>query len=134
MAASTLTMNNILIAALKRVDILDNIETAASASDGQYALDTLNRMMHGWKSMGVDVNHSTLASTGTFPLDEKHEDGVIALLAKRMATDYGIEISPDLRKEANDAWIALQADYKVIEKMKVDDSLAFTPSQRRWDG
>lgn len=125
------TVEDIVNRALKRAGVLDAIETA-SADDAQYALDSLNEMMAGWQAKGVDVNHNTLTLVSTFPLDDMHQAGVIALLAAELADDYGQPVSQRLSEAATAGWRALEADYCLPEPMRVDGSLAFTPSQRRW--
>lgn len=127
------TVSDIVNRALKRVDITGNGETAAP-DDAAYALDSLNEMMAGWAAQGVDVNHNDLALGDTFPLEDKHKAGVIAMLACELANDYSMPISAGLDRDRRAGWLALQADYVLVEPMRVDASLARTPSQRHWDG
>lgn len=104
------TMNDIVTAALKRLRVINPRSTpdGVAGSDG---LSALNRMMHSWRGLGVDTDHETLAAADQFPLDEEHEQGTIALLARRLASDYGMEVPADVAIDADLGWTALQAEF-----------------------
>lgn len=95
-----------------------------------HGLDTLNQMMHGWELWGIDTNHVDMASSTTFPLAAKFEQGTVHLLAA--------ELSPDYQAPANfdaDQFLRLiQAQYLVIAEVTMPSTLLNTPSQRRIEG
>ena len=210
------TARDIINRALKRIRVLNSTESA-SGTDASDGLDALNDMMHGWKSDGVDVNHSdfTLASTfeffvppiptylsamsegriadalhkqaykGTWDADANspalvsgtgtsgdlykvgtagsttldgntswvlndyilfdgqnwlkgrssrvHEQGVVAMLAVRLAEDYGLEPRPLVLRDADKGWDSICGDFIVPGLAQFDDGLAQLPSQRYID-
>jgi hypothetical protein len=104
------TMADIVTGALKRLRVV-NPRHAITAIDMSEGLAALNRMMHSWKAQGVDTDHETLEQTDDFPLDEEHEQGTIALLAVRIASDKGKEIDAGVARDAEQGWLGLQAEF-----------------------
>ena len=126
-------MQDIVDGALRKLSVLSR-EEQASGPLGDQTVVSYNEMLHGWRKKSVDVNHSTQTITDTFQLDDMHVEGVKALLAVKIAPDHQESNSADMpaiRREANDGWHGLIADYWVIDEMQVDTALQYLPSQRR---
>ena len=123
------TVLNILTRALKRINVVDAGEDV-DAGDAETALEAYNEMLFAWVNDNVDVNHAEQTLTDTFALDNRHQQGVIALLAVRLADDYDEEPTRKLLEDADSGWIALQIDYQVTEPPRFDAALTHTPSQR----
>lgn len=120
------TTAQIVERAYRKVGIVahDDAMTADQGAGGVYAL---NAMMHGWGAFGITYEHTDLSLTDTFPMPDKWHEGVVYMLAQRLAPDFGM-IGPDA-----DRWFrALQAGYSEIEPMTFDAALTNTPTQRRW--
>ena len=125
------TMQDIVTGAARRIRIIGAGESL-SAEDSSDILAALNTLMAQWQAEGIDIGWTTsLAASATFPLEAKHEDGVKALLAKRVAEDFGEPVSNALAVAAIAGWQLLWADYHVPDSMRVDDALRYMPSRRR---
>jgi hypothetical protein len=111
----------IVTRALKRLGLVDTAESpsAADAADGVAAL---NAMLASWEAKGVKVSPDV-------PLPAKHEQGVVALLAVRLAPDYGAEASRQVQMDARDGWLSLQADYISAPLAVFDLGLTAMPSK-----
>lgn len=75
------------------------------------ALRALNNMMFAWKRKGLTYEHTALTVGATFPLPESLHDGVIAMLAERLAPEYGVRITDKLKLEAADGRTLVNAQY-----------------------
>jgi hypothetical protein len=104
------SMGDVVTGALKRLRVINPRKTPDGAA-GSEGLTALNEMMHSWKAEGVDTDHDTLAASDDFPLDDEHIQGVKALLAVRLASDYGMDIDAGIGRDAEMGWAALQAEY-----------------------
>jgi hypothetical protein len=108
--------------ALKRLGLVEPGESPAAA-DAEDALAALNAMLAGWQADGINVSPDV-------PLPAKHEEGVVALLAVRLAPDYGKEASPQVYADASKGMRRLQADYITPALSRFD--LAMTDTSARW--
>lgn len=113
---------DIVTRALKRIRVIDANETPA-AEDASNGLEALNAMVASWAAKGVNVSSD-------IPLPAKHEAGIIALLAVRLSSDYGADVSQQLAIDARDGWFSLQADYIRAPDATFDTALTKMPSQR----
>ena len=103
------------------------------ANDAQVCLDALNDLMHSWESQDLNYMHATIPDvSATFPLQDKHLAGVAAMLALRIADDFGVagNITQRLRDDAENGWHMLVADYWTDTKATVDETLIYLPSRR----
>jgi len=75
------------------------------------ALRALNSMMFAWKRKGLTYEHTALTVGATFPLPERLHDGVVAMLAERLAPEYGVRIADKLKMEAADGRTMVNAEY-----------------------
>lgn len=111
----------IVARALKRLRIIGPGEDP-SAEDAADGLATLNAMIAGWKADGVEV-------TGDVPLDARFEEGVIALLAVRLADDYGKEVSAGVARDAQVGWERLMAAFLHVPTSQFDVGLTRSSTQ-----
>lgn len=116
----------IVARALKRLRVIAPGEDP-SADDAADGLATLNAMIASWEGKGVKVS-------GDVPLDARFEQGVIAMLAVRLAPDYGKQVDAVTASDAEDGWRALQAAFNPVPKAQFDTALRNMPSQRYWGG
>jgi len=129
------TARDICTKAVRR--LIPAIGQDLSADEATVVLDALNKMMSSWAAKGVDVNHYPLDLESPFPLEEMHEQGVIALLAMRIAGDFGITdaaLPSGVVRDADEGWTGLQAAYIRPGKVRFDGGLARMPSQRLLEG
>jgi hypothetical protein len=95
------TTNIDLIAdALRELGVITEIQTP-SAEQGEHALRKLNQMMAEWKESGIDLQYfpQTLTSDPC-PIPAYAESGVTCMLATRLASNYGAQVSIELAASA----------------------------------
>ena len=123
------TINDIVLSALKRAEVVDAIE-APEAHQSARAVELLNDMMFALKGRGINVMWSTQTLVDTFPLAEEHKEGVQAMLADKLANEYGKQVATRVAIDASRGYDALVADYKIIRPLRTPDGLRRMPSQR----
>jgi hypothetical protein len=111
----------IVARALKRINVVAAGEDP-SAGDAADGLAALNAMIAGWAADGINVSPDV-------PLPSKHEEGVIALLAVRLAPDYGREPAALVYEAANEGMYRLEADYISAPLAQFDTALIDMPSR-----
>jgi len=94
------------------------------------ALTALNDMIFSWEGDGVDVDHTAYTLSSNFALGDKYVAGVKAMLAVRMASEFGIQITPQVAASAQRCWEALQAEYITAPDASFDNAIVYMPSQR----
>jgi hypothetical protein len=114
----------IVARALRRLKVIGAGEDP-SADDAADGLAALNAMIAGWEADGVKVS-------GDVPLDARFEEGVVALLAVRLADDYGTSPSAGVVRDAENGWARLQAAFNHVPLAQFDTALRNMPSQRYW--
>lgn len=112
----------IVTRALKRLKIVEPQESP-SADEAADGLAALNAMIAGWQADGVNISSDV-------PLPAKHEEGVVALLALRLAPDYGATPGASVLLDAKRGWSRLQADYLSAPMARFDRALTRMPSQQ----
>lgn len=115
------TATQIATGALKRLRVIGAGETPAAA-DVADATTALYQMINSWDAEGLEGD--------ILPLDDRYEAGIIAMLAVRLAGDYGKQIDVVLAKDADDGWKRLQAAYIQPVTPTFDWALIRTPSRR----
>lgn len=75
--------------------------TAAEASD---AVQALNEMLHGWALEGVDLEHSDVAYSDTFPYQEEYREPIAYNLAVLLADEYGKDVPQIVFTKAADGF------------------------------
>lgn len=115
--------SDIVKRALKRLGVLAPGEDvdAADAQDGNAAL---NAMIASWQNDGVDISPDV-------PIASRHEEGIVALLAVRLASDYGKQVPAKLIDDAEKGWAGLLAEYIRVPSAQFDPALSNMPSQRQ---
>jgi hypothetical protein len=118
------TSSHIVRRALSRLSILriNQSPTADMEADG---VDALNEMISSWGADGVNLDP-------LMPLPDKYASGIIAMLAMRLAPDYGeaAVVSPQLAREAESGWRGLLAGYIFAPDAVFDSAIRNLPSQR----
>lgn len=122
---------DIVTGALKRLRVIASNETP-SAEDAKDGLAALNDMMFALKVDNVNTHWTELTLAGEFPLDPEHVQGVKAMLAVRVAEDFGKPVGPKLAEDAENGEQLLRADYGYVRPLKADTMLRATTSQRRY--
>jgi hypothetical protein len=107
---------------------------AMTPERADHGLNCLNEMCHGWKAENVDIGFTDKALNDPFFLGSEYFGGVAALLAVRLAEDYGNNLSqlPSILRDATTAWRSLQAAYIQAPAADIDRALQNLPSQRRY--
>lgn len=98
------TALDIVTRALRRINVIAPDESPDD-STAQSALDALNDMIGSWPSQGLSIAETN------FPLDQRYNGALVAMLGVRIAEDYGKSAGPMLMKDARDGWHALQAAF-----------------------
>jgi hypothetical protein len=111
----------IVTRALKRLGLVEPGETPAAA-DAEDGLAALNAMLAGWQADGINVSPDV-------PLPAKHEEGVVAMLAVRLAEDYGRSPGPILLRDAGQGLRRIEADYVSAPLAVFDLALIASPSK-----
>lgn len=107
-----------------------------TAEQAQLGLNAYNEMTAEWALSGVDTQATETTLATAFPLDMPFFPGVAALLATRLAEDYGHDLvaMPRLVRDAKNGWTALQAAYIAAPNADFEYGLTRAPSQRRYLG
>lgn len=111
------TAQQIATRALKRLRVIAQDETPAGA-DMDNATEALNAMIASWEAHGL--------SGDVLPLDSRFEQGVVAMLAVRLAEDYGKEPTPILMRDADSGWSNLQAAFFAVPLSQFDSAVCET--------
>jgi hypothetical protein len=118
------TAYDIVRAALRKIGVT-GAEVVPTADELAEGLAALNRMLHGWKLRGVDIEHTDLAADTTFPLGPEYELGTIYLLARDISHDFMVPPSFDPER-----WFRnMQAAYLVPAEAVIPKGLQIMPSQ-----
>lgn len=103
--------------ALRRLSVIAADETPASA-DIDAAKEALTAMINSWETEGLTAD--------AVPLDARFEQAVVAMLAVRIAEEYGKSPSDVLVRDANDGWNAIKAAFFAVPASRFDKALKFT--------
>lgn len=129
----TTTVRSVVARAMRELNLIGAGDDP-DAAEADKALDMLNAMASGWSADNIHTGWSEVALSDDFPLDERHVEGVIYMLAERIAGSRGQPLTAGQRLGAELGRSRLMADYKVLEWLRVDDGLQAMPSQRRMIG
>lgn len=111
------TATEIVTRALKRIRKTDSHSTP-DATDIADGTEALTAMLASWEADGL--------SGDTTPLDARFEQAVVAMLAVRLAEDFGATPGPILLRDAKDGWNAIQAAFFAVPNSKFESSLSST--------
>jgi hypothetical protein len=127
----TITISTMVTNSMRRINMLAAGQDA-DAAEADEVLGILNDMMLALPAKGVHTGWTTLALTDNFPLEDRHIEGVTWMLSEAITGGSGMSLSAEQQKKANAGWLALEADYKILERLRVDTGLSGLPSQRLW--
>lgn len=103
-----MTVQEIIVAALRKIGVVRiNDDPASDYLD--IGLVALNMMIHGWEAFGVDLNHSDLALSDDMTITDAYHEGVVYLLANRLADEFDTDL-PN-QKFVRDWWAKIRANY-----------------------
>lgn len=105
------TATEISTRALRRLGVIDALESP-SAADVAHATDALTAMIAAWEADGL--------SGDVLPLDSRFEQGITALLAVRLAEDYGKTPGPVLVSDAKRGETQIMAAYMAVPLASVE--------------
>lgn len=111
------TSTQICTRALRRLAVIAADETPASA-DIDAANEALTAMINSWEAEGLTAD--------AVPLDARFEQALVAMLAVRLAEEYGKEPSQVLVRDATDGWNAIRAAFFAVPQSRFDKALKFT--------
>lgn len=111
------TSTQICTRALRRLSVIAADETPASA-DIDAAKEALTAMLNAWEVEGLTAD--------AVPLDARFEQAVVAMLAMRLAEEYGKSPSDVLVRDANDGWSAIRSAFFAVPQSRFDKALKFT--------
>ena len=113
------TSLDIVTRALRRLNIIAPDESPED-SEAQSALDALNDMIGSWPAQGLQLQETD------FPLDQRFNGALVAMLAIRIAEDYGKQAGPVLTRDARLGWSSLQAKYQPNHDVHFDHGATYT--------
>lgn len=111
------TSQQIATRALRRLRVIAADETPA-ASDIDAAGEALNAMIASWEANGL--------SGDVLPLDARFEQAIVAMLAVRLAEEYGKEPSAVLMRDAVEGEAALVGAFFAVPSATFDAGLVAT--------
>lgn len=109
------------------------VQLRADDLESEYAsvgLDALNEMLHAWKLRSVDISHTDVSLTDTFPLADEYREGTAYLLAEKISPEYRMPESFD----ADDWFRTFQAANATIPKLTVPAAVLRPPSREDREG
>lgn len=111
----------IVARALRRIRVIGSGEDP-SAEDAADGLSALNAMIAGWQADGIEVS-------GDVPLDARFEEGVVALLAVRLADDFGATAPAGVVNDAAIGMRRLEAAFLNVPASQFDVGLTRSSTQ-----
>lgn len=105
------TAQQIATRALRRIRVIAADETPAAA-DMDAATEALDAMIASWEAKGL--------SGDVLPLDSRFEQGIVAMLAVRLADEYGKEPTAVLARDAEEGWSDLRAAFFAVPLSQFD--------------
>ena len=124
------TAREIIEMAMRRINVVSRDE-AMQADDAAHALKAMNMMMHGWAARGADINHFDYSLTTQVQLPDELHDGLVHLLAVRLAKDFSVPLPTSDGFDYRQWWQSVLTAYIDTNPIKMDAGLLNLPSQRR---
>jgi hypothetical protein len=125
----TITINTVVTDAMRNVNMMAAGQNP-SGEEAAEALRTLNDMMLSLPATGVHTGWTELDLTDDFPLEDRHIEGVKWMLSEALVPANGMSLTREQQGKATNGRLLLEADYKILERLRVDGALAAMPSQR----
>jgi hypothetical protein len=126
------TALDIILGSLRRLGVLGSGQSPTSSETAD-ALEALNDMGASFDARNVYTGWSPLVLTDDVILEDRHHEALKYMLAERLADDYGMDVSANIKKRAYEGWLLICADYMAPENLRVDDGLAVA-HRRHWMG
>lgn len=111
------TATEIATSALRRLNVVDAL-SSPSAAHVDSATAALTAMLASWEGQWL--------SGDVLPLDARFEQGIVALLAVRLAEDYGKTPGPVLLRDAKDGWAAIQGAFWAVPTQRFESGLIYS--------
>lgn len=112
------TANQIAERALKRLGLVQSGDSA-SDTDVSDATTALSAMISSWNLNGL----SSLPSTAE-TYEDRFEQPLVALLAVRLAEEYGATVGPVLARDADDGMKAIEASHFFVPESRFESALS----------
>lgn len=111
------TTAQIVTRALRRLNVLPSGGTisAEDLADGE---DALTAMINAWEAEGLTGD--------VLPLDARFEQAVVAMLAVRLAEEYGKEPSAVLVRDAESGWNQISSAFFAVPAARFEAGLKYT--------
>lgn len=109
------TSTELATRALRRLSIIGAGETPSPA-DVDVTTEALDEMIDSWEASGL--------SGDILPLDSRFERGLVAMLAVRIADEFGKTPSPMTVQDADDGWRAIQGAYFSVPATQFENAIA----------
>lgn len=116
---------------MRRLNIVSRDE-AMQPEDAAHALTVLNLMMFGFTARGLNRIHEEYTSSDVVQVPDELQDGLIQLLAVRLAPDMSVAAPTSDGFDFKDWWDTFLAFYSDYEEATFDLALTQVPSQRRY--
>lgn len=126
----TTTVEQIVRGALLLVGVID-VRNATPTAEAEDTLAVFNDMVASWPAHGVFTGAGALVLSDASPLEDQHTKALKNLLAVEIAPFFGKAIPDQVAYDAKQGWQLIEAEFKVIQKLTMDDTLQTMPSQRR---
>lgn len=130
--------------ALERIHIIEEGETPSAANQAS-GVTAFNDWLDGLFAEGLTpyvdetletpvalTEGTTYTATSTFPLLDRHFQGVSALLAVDMAPEFGANVEPATAKLAEAAWGRICAAYLPDMTATLDRQIYRFPNRNNW--
>lgn len=111
------TPTQIVTRALRRLNVIP-LGGTPSGEDVAEGTEALTAMINSWEGMSL--------SGDVLPLDARFEQGVVAMLAVRLAEEYGKVPSPLLLRDAEDGMDSIRAAFMPVGEAVFDYGLVGT--------
>lgn len=117
----TETASTIIRDALQEI-IVQSSEQPIQPNEATDAMRYLNRMMFAWDAKGIALGYTVISSLGDeITVPDGALEGIVLNLAIKLAPQYDVAVSMDLRENARDA-------YKSVLKLSITRPLSQYPS------
>lgn len=121
------TCRDLVERAYRKIGVVATDE-AMTADQADIGMDALNMMMHALVLDGIDTGYADLQLADQFSLDARFDEGIVYMLASRLAPDFS---RPGFNERQFKQGLANA--FLIIHEMEIDTGLRRTPSQwRRW--
>lgn len=119
------TARDLVERAYRKIGVVATDE-AMTADQASVGMDALNMMMHGLVLEGIDTGYSDLQLADQFSLDARFDEGIVYMLASRIAPDFGRQGFDDRAFKQG-----LANAFLIVPDASIDTAIRRTSSQWR---